>query len=476
MAYTFGTLPSFDGVRLDRSDALLPIDTSPDACNMDTRTGALCTAKGFSRFVSDTLPDGVAPLRLYIYFIVNGAKLFAVTATTLYRYNSAGHEWVAAYTFSRSVQPAYVDFLPVRIGTDDRLLIAHGTGAMLVYNPTNNQITTFGSAEKLSDRPVCYAALYFGRLFTGGDAYHPSRLYWSKTPGGTRAIDDWRADDASENVSGGFVDVGLDDDPITGVVALSNQLIVFKRNSMYRLLGDRPGNYRVLPIDAPFQMPLHTACVRYADRLYFLTSDGLCCFDGQTVRRTGSFRAIRPLLRTADLSLTRAAACGDVLYFAIREHSDAADNDLVIEYDLLRDSFMLRRGFAPSDLLGARGALYALLHSGKIVVFDDSDSYDGDPIDAWWWTPKLDLGHKEVNKTLLALTASGSGTLGVQVRSDGGAYSVQAAFSETADSVTEIPLRGKGRVFRLRFSNVGGAPMTLDASCALLYDLARRPV
>ena len=476
MAYTYGVLPSFGGVRMDLSPYLLPADSSPDACNVDTRTGALRTATGFSAAVQGVLPRGETPLRMYVLRTAHGDRYLAVTDTKLYRYQGLGHMWSALYTFPSAVRPEFIDFLPIRIGTSDRLLIAHSRGQMIMYDAASNTASAFGSAEKLSDKPVSYAALYFGRLFAAGDPYEPSRLYWSKAPGGTRTIDDWRADDASENVSGGYVDVGIGDDPITGLFALSNQLLIFKRDSLYRLLGDRPENYRVTPVDAAVSMPLHTACVRYADRLFFLTADGLCCYDGQTVRRPGNFRALAPLLKAADFGSAKAAACGDTLIFAIRSGAAAEDNDIVIEYDLNRDQYMLRRGFLAADLFGGHGKLYALTAAGKVVVFDGSASYDGDPITAWWWTQPIDLGHKELNKTLLSLTAAGSGALGVRAESNGGSYETQFTFSDTAQSVGEIPLRGVGRVFRLRFSNVNGAPVSVEAGASLLYDLQRRPV
>lgn len=476
MAYTYDGFRSFEGVRMDLSDYLLPKGSSPDACNMDTRTGGLRIATGFSRAVEATLPSGAVPQRLYVYGTRQGVRYLALAEKKLYVYNETLGIWSTIYTFLQTITATKVDFLPIRIGSDDRLLIAYGNGQMLTYDALTNAVTLFGSLIKQSNKSVCYAELYFGRLFAAGDSDNPGRLYWSKAPGGTRAVDDWRQDDSSENVSGGYVDVGVDDDPITGLFALSNQLLIFKRDTLYRLLGDRPGNYRVVPVDASFRQPLHTGCVRYADRLYFLTADGLCCYDGQTVRRPGSFRALEPFLKAADLSDIRSAACGDTLYFAVHTPAAASGNDVVIEYDVLRDRYMLRTGFTAADLIGVHGSLYALTDTGKAVRFDGSTTYDGDPILGWWWTPRIDFGHKETTKKLLSLTADGTGNLSVYVLSDGGSYLTTAAFSQTIDTVTEIPLKNVGRVFRMCFSNLNGEPMTMEAGCSLLYDVQRRPV
>ena len=476
MAYTYGVLPSFSGVRMDLSESLLRADQSPDACNMDTRFGDLRTAGGFSRAASGVLPTETPLLRMFLYPFHNGVRYLAVSQDALYYYHSSQREWRQIHTFESALSAERIDFLPVRIESADRLLIVYGNGQSILYNPVTNEVTLFGSAEKLSDVAVSCAELYFGRLFAAGNMLAPSRLYWSKAPGADRGIDDWRQDPASENVSGGFVDVGVGDDPITGLVALSNQLVIFTRNNVFRLLGDRPSNFRITAIDAAHEMPPHTGCVRYADRLYFLTDGGLCCYDGQTIRRPAHADALHPLLKTAVLDGTVSAACDDRLYFAFRSDSIVPCADTMIEYDVLRETYMLRSGFLLADIQTLNGDLYAMTSTGKFVRFDDSSDYDGDIIQAWWDLPVQDFGHKEANKTLLMLTASGEGDVFIRVLSNGGSYQTQAHLSETPYAVTEIPLRGVGRVFRLSFSNVNGQPLRLDAKAALLFDIQQRPV
>lgn len=469
------TLPSFGSVRMDLNEGLLKPDMSPDACNADTRSGALCSAAGFSRVMPEAAAADTPFERMYVYATEHGNRYLISAQDMLFLYDAAAGIWRPLYQYEHDVSGERMDFLKVRIGTADRLLIACGSEPMLTFDAETNLIDRFGSAEKLSDRHVSYAELYFGRLFASGDPTAPSRLYWSKAPGGGRTIEDWRADDASENVSGGFVDVGVDDDPITGLFALSNQLLIFKRDSLYRLLGDRPGNYRIIAVDASFRQPLHTACVRYADRLFFLTDGGLCFYDGQTVRKSASFRALEPLLRMANLGSVRAAACGDTLYFAVRARYGAPYNDTVIEYDVLRDRFMLRQGFTLVDFCTVHGALHALTGAGKLVVFDNNTSYDGDPIDAYWTTPTMDLGRKDTDKTLLRMTVSGAGRIRVRTEADGGVYETTARLSTVPLGVTEIPLRGVGRVFRLKIGSVNGEPFRLDAPVTVLLDQQRRP-
>ncbi|MPM86038.1 hypothetical protein SDC9_133121 [bioreactor metagenome] len=183
----------------------------------------------------------------------------------------AAGEWKQLYDFATLASAAQYDFLPVKIASTEYLLIANGTARMAKWDGASETAEAFGSAEGLSNTAVNFVEFYYSRLFAAGDAQNPSRLYYSQAPGDTRTIENWTAATESENVSGGFVDVGTGSDPITGLFALSNQLLIFKRDSLYRLLGDRPGNFRIQPVNGTMQQPVHTACVRVGDVLYFLT-------------------------------------------------------------------------------------------------------------------------------------------------------------------------------------------------------------
>ncbi len=476
MAMQSRIFQTFSGMRQDKNDYISSPDTSPDACNMQTPNGCLAVATGFSRVMQRTVPTTDVLKRLYVYATPAGLKYLACTDTQLVVYEPDGNFWRSLYRFSTPVGENRVEFLPVKIGSDDFLLVATGRGPLIKWDGVSHEAAAFGSAEQLSDTPVNFAASYFGRLFSSGNEQSPARLYWSKTPGGTRTIEDWRADDASPDVSGGFVDVGTGSDPITGLFSLSNQLLIFKRDTLYRLLGDRPSNYRVLPVDAAFARTGHAACAQYADRLYFLTPTGLCYFDGQTVRRPMSYRALHRVLENCDLERCEAVNSGDMLYFAVREKTTGPYNDLLIEYDLMRDTFMLRRGFSIAGLCAARGELYLLTGIGRVEKFDDSPDYDGAPIEAWWETPRMDFGSKGVKKALGELTCTGSGDpMQITALCDGNAFTTELAFPTDADHVAEAVLRGEGRIVRLRFSNVRGGAFTLDTGLLLRFDAIARP-
>ena len=123
MAYTYGVMPAFSGVRMDVSEALMSADLSPDACNMDTRSGDLKSATGFSWATRGTLPSGEKLLRLIIYPNEHGMRFLAVTETGLYSYRSVQYGWRQIYPFEYEGDGSDIQILGRVLGvlgTDDK--------------------------------------------------------------------------------------------------------------------------------------------------------------------------------------------------------------------------------------------------------------------------------------------------------------------------------------------------------------------
>ena len=279
----------------------------------------------------------------------------------------------------------------------------------------------------------------------------------------------------SENVSGGFVEVGTGSDPITGLFALSNQLLIFKRDSLYRLLGDRPANFRIQPVNGTMQQPVHTACVRSGDVLYFLTQGGMYYFDGQTVQRKADADKLQLLLKRAILIGCEAAVRNDRLYFSLREGEEETGNNAVLIYDLARGTYMIRRGFLSRGLFAAGGTLYLLDGNGYVCRFEEGETYDGARIDAYWKTPMTDLDSKAVNKRLEELYLRGSGgILSVEAVTESGTVYNERLMPGGSERILELGLNGDGRAFQLVFRNVNGSHFTIDGGVELILDMQRR--
>lgn len=465
---------AFSGIHQGACQNNLRPSDSPDARNMDTSGGRLAVARGYVRHIPAPTADPGSAMRLTIVSRAGGGADFVVAGSDAVYACAEGEPWRQIWTFAAPhCLASQFDFQLLKLGSTEYLIVASGTEQLMKWDGAS-AAGAFGSAAELSDVPVNFVELYYARLFAAGDPSHPARLYWSCAPGDGRSVEDWSSVPESENVSGGFVEVGTDSDPITGLFALSNQLVIVKKRSLYRLLGDRPSNYRVVPVFSETTARVHTACVRYGDVLYFLTEDGLNYFDGQSVHRRADGGKLTEFLKSADLSRCTGAACRDKLYFALRVGSGQR-NDAIVEYDLARGCFMIRDGFTVIDMAALDQTLYILDGNGYVCRFDEGTDYAGVPIRAYWRTPETDLGSKMGVKQLRELYLRGSGgVMSVEAFSAGAGVFSERLMPAGAREVLELPLSGDGRAFSLKLSNVGGSRFTVDGGLELLIGVTRR--
>lgn len=468
-------LNDFAGVRQGVCGGSDPLHWALDAQNVSTQGGCLRRAKGYTPLLPPMIGDKGKLRRLFVWPQGDGSvDCLVARQDSLFRFDAATESWVDLHHYAQDRQTDAFDFLKVKIGSTETVLIGNGLESILKWPGGSGSVSPFGSAQQQSDKAVNFVELYFNRLFAAGDGEHPARLYWSKAPGAERTIEDWSADEDSENVSGGHVEVGTDSDPITGLFALSNQLLIFKKDRLYRLLGDRPGNFRIVPVEAALRQPVHTACVGYGDRLFFLTDRGLYYFDGQTVNRPPHGADLLPLLGTVDFSQAVSAACGDTLYFAVKEDPSSRHNDLVIEYDVLRDCFLLRRGLQVVDLYGCYGKLYLLSGKGEVALFNEGDTYGGDPIEAYWMAPWLTGASLLTDKQAVEAAVVGQGgPVTVSLWGEDGAQGGTGVL--LGEGVPrEFLLRAGGRRLRFKLENEQGSDFSITGGVELLIDEQRR--
>ena len=264
----------------------------------------------------------------------------------------------------------------------------------------------------LSNISVNYCEIYMSRLFAAGDANNPSRLYWSQPPGGSRTIEDWSMDDASDQTGGGFVDVGnTSADPIVGLCALSNQLLIIKSASLWRLLGDRPTNYRVLQINKDIEKTVNTSIIANGDVPYWLTRNGIYYHDGQMARLAPNSRQIHNILDVADLKRCKGTENMDRLYWTCNMSGiSGAPGDTIIVYDMREKTFLIRNGFSVHDICSYDGTLYSINEQRYVYKWSrDAKDYDGEEIDAYWYTPFTDQDAKAITKIPIELYARGEG-------------------------------------------------------------------
>lgn len=462
-------IPYFSGINQAGGENSLPGRFATDAANMDTEGGRLRVADGYYKFNAIPVPGNgrielLSSLKTAsgeIPVVMSGGKLYALIL----------NRWELMHTASRQSASVTCDSTMVRIGSTDYLVIADGENRLIKFD--GESVSAFGSAEGCSDIPVSFLTMYRGRLFAAGDPENPDRLYYSVLPGSGRTVEDWGCVEASPAVEGGHTEVGsIGGDPIVAIKALSNQLLIFKRNSLYRLIGDRPSNYTIEHIDADMLTTKHTAIAIYGDMLYFVTRDGLYYYNGVTVRPCPDMRLIKSIMARADLTKCRAVIVDGKLFF---NYTSGMDDEMMV-YDLEERGYMRRNGFNISDLASIGGKLIMINRKRILYEFGASRSYDGEPIEAFWRTPCTDLGDKAAIKSpkMLYLRGWGDG-LKVEVELDGQKKDYYTTLKKDgAAKVTELPIFNEGRCLCMTFSNVNGGFFELEGGVELEMGLRRR--
>ncbi len=464
-------IESFRGIDQSRDESLISPAYSPDAMNMDASDGDLAVTKGFSKLLSAPVPVvGTSGVDRICFFRNSSTEIpLALSGGYIYRYDSDEDEWVHAYSYPLVLERRHYSVLMTRIGMTDYMLIADGVNSILKFD--GETFSLFGSEEACSNIEVSYIAMFRGRLFAAGNFDHPNRLYYSKLPGGDRTIEDWGPDEDSPAVEGGHVEIGTTSgDPITAICAISNQLLIFKKNSIYRLIGDRPSNYNIELIKTDSTFVSDTATAVWRDVVYYVTEGGLHCFNGVDAAPMPDARMIKHIMQGADTTDTRMAVAGDKLYFTLT----TAGGPRLIEYDLTERRYMQYGGFRATDVAGRDGGLVLASSERFIEKWGEGDSFDGTPIEAYWNTPLTDLGDKSAIKTLRELYLRGEGR--AAVTADIGAVSDEYSLLLPASraEVLETPLKNEGRTLRLRFANENGSFFRLVGGAELEMGVRRR--
>lgn len=474
-SYTY-RIERFVGLDQSKDESLVSPAFSPDAINMDVSDGVLAVTRGFTKLYPARVPQlGTERIDRIAFFRSAHKHIpMVISGGFIYTYDDENEEWARAYTYSSVLEyPRHYSVLMTRIGTSDVMLIADGANRIVKFDGT--EFSAFGSSQGCSDIAVRYIAMYRGRLFAAGDYQNPNRLYYSKLPGDGRTIEDWGYDEASPSVEGGHVEIGTTSgDPITAICAMSNQLLIFKKSSIYRLIGDRPGNFTVELIEADSTFVSDTATAVRRDLIFFVTKDGLHCFNGVDAATMPDSRLIKALLEAGDTSETRMAAVGDSLFFTI----SLGNEKRLIEYDIVNRSYMQYGGFGVDDIAGEDGMLIIGNSTRYLEKWGEGGDFDGLPVNAHWRVPLTDLGDKASIKTLRGLylrgTSENAAALRIETRIGSSRDTFEALLPETEEGVLELKLRNEGRTLGLTLSNVSGSRFRIVGGLELDMGVRRR--
>lgn len=474
MAQKLYRIQNFLGLNQAIDEGSLDAAYSPDCANIDTSCGRLETAKGHTKAIAALIPGRDNFLSLYVGEIGTAMCYIAITRKYIYSYDMTNISWSTLYTFTAPLVQNRVDYINATCDGEDCLLIA--TGETQLLKCTGTACTAFGSEELGSNHLCNYVAMYQNRLFSGGESTAPTRLCYSQPCTLAGGIENWSESTESSELSGGYIDIGpTESDPICGIKALRNQLLIFKEKSLYRLIGDRPSSFTVERLCDLNSRVAHTAFVARGDGGFFMARDGLYVYNGVNAYRSNDADHIKKILGTVNTADCRAACTSNKLVFKL---DGPLLRDYCVEYDINRGCYMLRTGFMADAFCEYKGEVYMINSNRYVYLYDNSDTYDGVPIEAYWKTPCTDLGDKGEIKGLVELYIRGESNTGssicVETYSDGKQELYTVDGLDSPQVVKDVRLNGEGRTFAVRVSNLNGGHFSICAGLELLLSCRRR--
>jgi hypothetical protein len=272
--------------------------------------------------------------------------------------------------------------------------------------PTNNNMPV---AKYLATWQSC---MWLGWTFESG-VEHPNRIRFSH-PG---SAGDWRSFDYID------IDPGADGDYITGLIALQDRLLVFKRKSIYVLAGSGPDAFQVFPLSREHGAVSQDAIVNTDLGVYFFSwSDGVMLYDGNKVQ--WQFEKMLPLIDgglipEAAQNLPTLGWSNRRLWVGIpyRPNVDAPvptanTRTLVLDPSLTKEGSWVMYDIPSGPMFDMKltelrdNLLSSITGNTRILILESpgvtspTDNYGGGPIPiaSWYRTRWVDLGQPAVVK------------------------------------------------------------------------------
>ena len=436
------------GLNQSADDSVLAVNQSRNAQNVDVSTGTLKSINGYSKYIATAAPAGITRLmKFYKNNTTTGAVtsyLLAATATAIYYWT--GSAWSALAT---GLTSGDWDYLNYQISETDVIIMGNGADGMKKWDGT-----TFANLG--GTPPVAKSiAIHAERLWATGVKAFPNSVYYS---------DDLNPENwtGGEDAAGEVYLPTWDGGVCIGVSNIFSDLVIFKTNNIFRVVGTYPSVYEVKQVYSSVGSIAEKTIVSGNDRAFFLSKDGLYYYDGVSAYPLLGDMAKDVVINPSYAKNAVSIIHKNVLYCAFPEGNSTANNAVFV-YDLLNKNLMIWRGLAVTDFMEYNDELLFTNSTGYVYHIDDTAiSFDGTNINAYWETPWQDLDAFRVTKTAdtLYFYAKGNGIMRVDVTFDGKTKTKNVTLSPSG-KLHSLSLNLEGRRFKMKFSNVSGSRFEL---------------
>lgn len=339
------------GLNLRADQFQLAKNESPDMLNVEIDPrGGVFSRGGMHRLNTTAVSGTWDPQRLYAFY-GNSSRLMLTSNTHVFWSSganftrleySAGNPVTAATSTHGVCMYAWGDTLYMATGaatgkvgyrwktTDTYATALSANGP--TWQPYNNPI---GGFMPRSEHVITHTnKLFVAHTYEDGVEY-PNRLRWSHEglPG------DWMADDFIDFNGGGL--------GIRGLAIVAGQLVIFKPNGIYLLVGNSSDNFQVVELSTNLGANNHHSIAQAEDGVYFYSNpEGVFFYNGTKIMDV--FEPLRPLVDERLLS-TASTEPYSVSWIGRRAW-------IALPYDPDNIATKSTRNYVLDPSIGARGA------------------------------------------------------------------------------------------------------------------------
>lgn len=402
------------GINLVTDAFKLSDNESPDVLNVDMdRRGGFQVRRGVTPFSNTSLAG--APNAIWTFN--SAGTIHTMVQVGAVVYSSVPSVWTAIGT---NLGSSSIDVCPATFnnncywarGNADVVKFTGSTASTMGVAFNDTTVPTSGNVPRATHTAVHAGYMWVAGTYEGaGGANHfPNRIRFSWANTFDNSGENWRTDDYID------IDEGKDFDPITAIIPFGDQLVVFKRDSVFAIYGDSAETFSMVNVSNTVGSVSHAATVATPAGLFFFDhASGVNVYNGRNVSQV--FSQIWPALRDGDIpkSQTQNVDMGWIngrLWLSVpwadepgapRGVTFVLDPNLKAggswtKYSLKLGPYSV--GYRTTDSL-------AYIHGTNLVFkvdvtgqyFDNLGPELGTkPIDAWYRTRWVDLGEPAIKK------------------------------------------------------------------------------
>lgn len=445
-----------------------------DMENVDTSGG------GFKPFAQPVMMEATLPAKIetlavlhrrwYVGADASKNMLIAASGGQLYYMQPGGTAWTQFANPKDTYQSNLWSWVSYEINPEgattpvDVLVLSNPKDGMVYLrcDDTAKTVTMVTTPKKFG-----VIARFNERIWGGGIADDPDMVVYSAPYDFTN----WEANaEIPEDGAGDIQQPTWDGDRFTALKQLGPQLIAFRRNSVWRVLGTDPGEFVWRQQYGGGTTRENTICID-GERMLMLGDRGVMQYDGLAVAPFDwqYAEAFFRTMNTAALDQSCACIWQEKYYLAVPTEGSVTNNAVLI-HDTRTGTWLLRRDIGVETFLPTDDALYftSTAAPGRISRMVD-DVWTADAVSApiKWVSPWLDLGYKNAQKggwqMYFVLEAMGAGQVVFKIETEKKVKAKSFDFLPTIGHPRQkrLSFGGSGRRFRIHIESISTAPWRL---------------